>query len=366
MTTEIAVLGAGPAGLLAACRLAEAGFAVTVFEEHRSVGYPEHCTGIVRSDFFRTVGYSELESAGLDLAGYSHGYVKAMSGADCRRIDSGATKAIMIDRPGYEAKLEEIAHSTGVSFAFGSKAALVKKDGRYMVRVGGILRGADLIVGARGVSGNPRLKTLPGLQARMVLKRPADSGGVYVAFSKELPGYFGWVAPYSGGAEAKVGLASSGTGLRRGLDVVLNAFNMKGEVKGYFGGRVVTGGCPTKIRDLNYVAVGDEAGQVKPMTGGGLGVGAVAANMLARSYSTGDTTLKEYTEWHRERRRSLKLSEAAFRLLLRTPATIRDWALEKASHNPGTVRALREADFDDHTGALRLLALNWVEALLGA
>ncbi|MEM0121448.1 MAG: NAD(P)-binding protein, partial [Thermoprotei archaeon] len=62
---DIFIVGGGPAGLLAAAKLSEAGFRVTLFEEHVKVGFPEHCTGIVRDDFIRLTGYSELESVVL-------------------------------------------------------------------------------------------------------------------------------------------------------------------------------------------------------------------------------------------------------------------------------------------------------------
>ncbi len=47
MRTEAAVVGAGPAGLIAARELAGRGFEVKVFEEHTIIGEPNHCAGIL-------------------------------------------------------------------------------------------------------------------------------------------------------------------------------------------------------------------------------------------------------------------------------------------------------------------------------
>ena len=44
------VVGAGPAGLYAASRLAGEGFDVTVLEEHDTLGVPTHCTGVVSDE----------------------------------------------------------------------------------------------------------------------------------------------------------------------------------------------------------------------------------------------------------------------------------------------------------------------------
>ena len=47
MNTTISVIGAGPAGLAAAKKLAESGWQVTVLEEHKKVGKPMQCAGLV-------------------------------------------------------------------------------------------------------------------------------------------------------------------------------------------------------------------------------------------------------------------------------------------------------------------------------
>ena len=46
-TFDALVIGAGPAGLLAAQEIALKGYNVGVLEEHPTVGKPDHCAGIL-------------------------------------------------------------------------------------------------------------------------------------------------------------------------------------------------------------------------------------------------------------------------------------------------------------------------------
>src|SRR5438034_6397911 len=49
-TSDVIVVGAGPAGLYTALTLAEEGLEVVVLEEHEEIGVPTHCTGIVSGE----------------------------------------------------------------------------------------------------------------------------------------------------------------------------------------------------------------------------------------------------------------------------------------------------------------------------
>src|SRR5262245_4668098 len=47
---DVVIVGGGPGGLVAAGRLATAGFDVALVEEHAVIGAPVHCTGVLAED----------------------------------------------------------------------------------------------------------------------------------------------------------------------------------------------------------------------------------------------------------------------------------------------------------------------------
>ena len=56
MNHDAIVIGAGPAGLLAANEIAKRGFTVQVFEEHEEVGKPDHCAGLLSTSGLKRLG----------------------------------------------------------------------------------------------------------------------------------------------------------------------------------------------------------------------------------------------------------------------------------------------------------------------
>src|SRR3990167_4907472 len=49
---DVIIVGAGPIGIYASTRLAEAGFSVLVIEEDAQIGKPRFCTGLISKEAF--------------------------------------------------------------------------------------------------------------------------------------------------------------------------------------------------------------------------------------------------------------------------------------------------------------------------
>ncbi|MEM0271283.1 MAG: NAD(P)/FAD-dependent oxidoreductase [Thermoprotei archaeon] len=365
---DIFIVGGGPAGLLAAAKLSEAGFRVTLFEEHVKVGFPEHCTGIVRDDFIRLTGYSELES--VVLGKYTGGYVSLELGDELHRINVGSIKAVMINRPLYERLLFEYAQNVGARILLGKFANIVKMNGSCVVKHGNQLFKPDLIIGARGPRANPNLKVIPGLQAYVTYPKMLESDSLYISFSSRFADFFGWVAPYVEGVTAKVGVSSANRDLRGSLSELGKSFlGLQFKVKTYFGGLVVIGANEfvPSVGGSNYIPIGDEAGLVKPLTGGGLDLGLMGVKKMVEDVCRSGTELGEYRRWLRRSR--LRLFEAQiFKDVIFSPLRVNKILLGRLLKSPHLGNALKQADFDDHVGvAFKLLPIilrSSVEGLL--
>lgn len=349
---DVLVVGGGPAGLLAAAKLSEAGFKTTLVEEHLRLGYPEHCTGIVRDDFIGLVGYKELES--IVLAKYSGGYVCLELGSKPYAIETNRVKALMIDRPLYERLLGELASAAGAQMILGKRAEIFKANGSFYAKVGNEVLKPGLIIGARGPAANPNLKVIRGLQAYVSSAKRLEEDKVYVAFSSLFPDFFGWVAPFSDGFSAKVGVASSVGQLKRSLNVLSKAFLGEGySVRAYFGGLVVVGsrGFASSFGEGNYVPIGDEAGLVKPLTGGGLDLGVFCVNELVGDLKRNGLELKRYRKWLYR----TKLKILAAQLIGRGffgSKLFGKTVLGRLLKDRDLATILRSSDFDDHVGTL--------------
>ena len=56
ISSDVVIVGGGPAGLYAGLRLARAGWRVDLYEEHHDIGEPVHCTGVLARDAFDEFG----------------------------------------------------------------------------------------------------------------------------------------------------------------------------------------------------------------------------------------------------------------------------------------------------------------------
>ena len=273
----IAIIGAGPVGCYLASLLA-GNYEVTVFEEHKGVGLPVQCTGIVTQEIFKFVPEKN------DFV---------INKADDVRIYAPNNKFIklklekpdlIIDRQKFDTYFYKLAKKKGVKFVFNHSFILLKektvllkdlKSSRIKKHKFTYLIGAD---GPRSaVAKNQEIcdnkKFFIGLQA--IIKKKNNN---IIDFYPSKNG-FAWAVPENK-STLRVGAASTGNPKEQ-FNRLLKTY--QGKIVAKQGGLIPVFNPWANFRKKNVFLAGDAAGFVKATTGGGLVPGLRSAEILAHS-----------------------------------------------------------------------------------
>jgi len=287
-----------------------------LLEEHPSVGFPQHCTGLVSLEgLARHILVSDRKVVVNRVRGawfIGPGGVRLL-------VERSEPVAAVVDRPLLEQLLlDEVAR--GAEVILGAR---VQPE---------LLGAGSPVVVAAGVSSLARSRrdyVLPALQFDYQLSQSCGCDHVYVFLGSQFSrGLFAWAVPLSERVY-RVGLASKGNVLLR-LELLLKGLHsLTGCAKperrlAVYGGAVYTGGMLDRLVRGNTILVGDAAGQTKPTTGGGLVYLSIAARKLAEALSAGEVGLYE-----RLVRRELGAEMRAQLLLRKLLNSLDDKALEE-------------------------------------
>ena len=289
---DVLVVGAGPAGGLVSERIARAGYEVALIEEHREVGEPIQCGGLVTPRVFDYVSCKET------IIGQVHGAEIYSPGGRRIRIDGHDTEAVVVDRAMFDRAIVTEAVRAGAHTFLGTQAqAAVRTDGgvELVVDRDGAhrrLRG-KILIGCDGVRSSvakwfnilrPR-KILPGFEVEMVGVR-GDPGLVKLFVGHEFaPGFFGWIIP--SGDTARVGLCVGEGNAYAYLEKMLERPVVRQYTKGaqpilYIAGGIPLG-FPKRSHADNVMVVGDAACQAKATSGGGIFTSLLCASLAAET-----------------------------------------------------------------------------------
>ncbi len=289
---DVVIVGAGPAGGLAAQRIARKGYEVAVLEEHREVGEPIQCGGLVTPRVFDYVRCKET------ILGEIHGAEIFSPKGRCLTIDGRETEAVVVDRAMFDRAILADAVRAGAHTFLGTQAqaanrvdggveVLVDRDGRKETIRGKILIGCD------GVRSNvakwfhilhPK-KILPGFEVELAGVR-GDPGFVKLFVGNEIaPGFFGWIIP--SGDTARVGLCVGEGNAYAYLQKMLRHPAVEKYTKGAQPILYIVGGIPIGFPRRTYtdnvMVVGDAACQAKATSGGGIFTSLHCADLAAQT-----------------------------------------------------------------------------------
>jgi digeranylgeranylglycerophospholipid reductase len=320
LACDVVIVGAGPAGCLAARAAAEQGAEVILLEEHSQVGYPVYCA--------EGLSLSGLKDADVEpeppvvCQEITKARVYAPDG-NCVELTSTDWKGYNLDREVFDRTLSEKAVLAGAVLMTNTRATEVIWRNGYVTGVKATDKGrtlkisAKIVIGADGhasvIRRTARLgRWFPDIvtcaQFRMGglnLEEP-DVNGFYFG-SKIAPRAYAWVFPKSGDV-ANVGLGVRGKHNAPPIDylkrfVASDPRLTDANILLVNGGITPVSGCIENTVGDGVMLTGDAAGQLVPMTGAGVhsGVvsGRIAGEVAARASEEGDVSASRLSEYER-------------------------------------------------------------------
>jgi digeranylgeranylglycerophospholipid reductase len=313
---DVVVVGAGPAGTRAARDLASAGYRVALLEEHRQVGLPCHCSGLISPRALREAAVGE-DIVLNDVRGATFHF----SPAHRLEIRGTRTHAHVIDRVELDRRLACQAAVAGAELFLRTRFLRFAiehshADSRVIVHIlsngtEGHLR-SRVLIGADGAFSRVRRQLLGHAVERHVSALGAhafydanprpDHVEVFID-QLAAPGWFGWTIPLSP-RYARIGVGTSNSpraseNLARLKSSFPESFG-RARIQSLSGGRIPIWR-PGVLAVERVLLVGDAARQVKPTSGGGiylaLRAAGLAADVVARALRrshVASTDLMEY------------------------------------------------------------------------
>ncbi|MBF4467918.1 MAG: NAD(P)/FAD-dependent oxidoreductase [Methanobrevibacter arboriphilus] len=321
--TDVLVIGSGPAGSSAAKHAALGGAKVIVIDKKSEIGAPKRCAegvskaGLADLGIEPNVRWVTKELDGVRLVS-PNGTNVWLTSDEIELPEAG----YILERKIFDKYMAMDAARAGAEIKIKTLAHGMRKEGdAYVVtceHMGELFEiKANIIIAADGpesrVARWAGLRTATkatnmesGIQFEMVGVEMEKQDVIEFYFGSVAPGGYAWIFP-KGDDIANVGLAvitndTDKTPYEHLKDFVANcpATQNAQAVEFNIGGDPV-GGMPKKIYDDNILVCGDAAGQVNPLTGGGIisgmkggmHAGIVAASAIADGDFSKDR-LKEY------------------------------------------------------------------------
>jgi len=306
LESDVAIVGAGPIGSLAALHAAKKGIKVSILEQRKEIGIPDHCAGLLGVNGLAILGLENLPRKIIQNPKIKGAKFYSPSG-QVFSIKRNETQAYVINRALFDQFLKQKAEKEGVNYLTNKKVFDVnfdrnnkklileyldlkqKKKKQHTSVVGIIACGSKKAItqnsGFRQISNK---KYLIGYQYNVENISDLDINMVEIHLSNKLaPGFFIYIIPTSQ-TSAKIGLASR---LKPSIDQLnyfihkhplVNDRFVKSTIKKKYSGRIIIDGLLKNTSSNGLLITGDAAGQTKATTGGGVITGGIAGTIAGK------------------------------------------------------------------------------------
>lgn len=318
---DILVVGAGPAGAVAAWHAKQAApeLDVVLLERDRAVGAPVRCAEGVGDAGLREFVIPE----GADWVSRRITDVIFEAPDDTQVVLAQCGLGWILDRTRFDAFLAAQAAREGAEVLVGAEATGMCRNGddRWQVRVKE--RGREDVYRARIVIGADGVETMVGRWAGLDTRVPArdmescaqyvlqdidfNPDAIYLQFSTAIaPGGYAWIFPKAVGI-ANVGLGivalkSDGRNARQYLDDWVGRRFPNGIRTGYTVGGVIVHTTIKQTCTDGVMVAGDAGHMINPLSGGGINnamkAGRLAGHTAAAAIRANDTSERRLSAYH--------------------------------------------------------------------
>ncbi|MCS7105927.1 MAG: NAD(P)/FAD-dependent oxidoreductase [Candidatus Aenigmarchaeota archaeon] len=271
---DVVIVGAGPSGCIASELIAKKGYEVLVVEEHKEIGKPVQCTGLVSERIGkipREIILNKVRRARFFCFGKSFEI-------------SSREKVFVIEREKYDKFRAEEAEEAGARFKLNTRffdfknSKVITTQGKYQTKI---------LIGADGP--NSTVAKVSGLELpnNLFYALQVNAYGnfekdcVELWFSSKISkDFFAWVVPEREDV-ARIGLIT-----RENPAICLEEFLEKRigktKIEKKLGDTIRIGLIKKSVAD-NVLLIGDAACQIKPFSAGGLIYGKIGAECAAKA-----------------------------------------------------------------------------------
>jgi flavin-dependent dehydrogenase len=230
-------------------------------------------------------------------------------------MTKGFENGFCVSRRLFDQKLLNMARQSGARF-FKEKVIDVRNEGSiFKIKTDKTILSCKILVGADGVNSIVRARTLGPISTVNLaltlgyLTTPLSKDNATIKFLAEIPGYI-WVFPGSG--YANIGIGSElqyGSMLKRLLDSFINSYHSQIKITSRYAAMVPSASDPEFFKlpcsGENWLLIGDAAGHVDPISGGGI-LYALWGGKLAAQAIKGNDTKSFDDSWRNEYGKNLK------------------------------------------------------------
>ncbi len=351
----VSIVGGSVAGFLAAREIASKGIDVTVYEEHREIGIPEKCDGLVSSSGMSELGLVPPSSVIQNALTKCRFFSPSMKEVD---IDARKQNVVVLDRSRFDKYLAEEASRAGAKIEVGKRVSSYSQtQDRASLKIESDEISSEILLDCSGYESYIRGggATLQGAQYIVYGKWFEKSTVEVYVDPKDAPGFFKWVIPLSSDI-AKIGVAGNGINSFGVMDSFVKEKGAQAFRKA--AAPVIASGTVKNFVEGRIARAGDSAGQAKPTSGGGIYTGGFGGMLAGRAAAKATKSkdigaLKEYESgWKGEFGEEFKLQLYARNTFAKMDAKQLDQLIEMIAASDVPKKISEEGDFDRHSIAI--------------